>query len=229
MKVPDIPFDQPIRVLKEEDFLYHQVAIEATPDKPDRVSLPFDRLLVDNLYKIRYNFFQSRSIEDIRERGVYVTGIKAFDSQIKNEQVDGYMTIQMAMDLFKRGVEMALVNPSELMPMYNEISDYLEHSMKLVQDSPNAQEETIRKIIDVDTFCRAVFEHAKFELKVSQTVDQFVRKISKGQQLPLINEALFVDRRASFDERAAEAHSVEYRGSEDILLERLALLTNYQR
>lgn len=225
-----VPFDQPVQVFMEEDMLAKPTAPQNQDNVPaQRKLIPFDQLLVSNLYKIRYNFFQSRSIEDIRQRGVYVTGNKKFDNQAKNETVDGIMTIRMAMDLYKRGVDMWLVNHSELMGMYNEVNDFLNQAIRRVKDSPNAQEDTVRDIIEVDAFCKIIFEHAKFDLKVSQDVHEFVRAASNGQALPLMNDSIFVDPNTNYDDRVAEAQSIQYNSSEDMLLQRLALLHGNSR
>jgi len=225
-----VPFDQPVQVFMEEDLLAKPTPAKNQDNVPaERKVIPFDQLLVYNLYKIRYNFFQSRSIEDIRQRGVAVTGNKKFDAQAKNETVDGIMTIRMAMDLYKRGVDMWLVNHSELMTMYNEISDFLNQAIRRVKDSPNAQEDTVRDILEVDAFCKVVFEHAKFEIKVNQDVHEFVRAASTHQDLPLINDSIFVDPRANYDDRIAEAQNTQYESSEDMLMQRLALLHGNSR
>ena len=225
-----VPFDQPVQVFMEEDMAIKPSAPKNQDNVPvQRKLIPFDQLLVNNLYKIRYNFFQSRSIEDIRQRGVYVTGNKKFDSQAKNETVDGIMTIRMAMDLYKRGVDMWLVNHNELMIMYHEVNDFLNQAIRRVKDSPNAQEDTVRDIIEVDAFCKVIFEHAKFELKVNQDVHEFVRAASSGQALPLMNDSIFVDPSANYDDRVVEAQNMQYQSSEDMLLQRLSLLHGNSR
>jgi hypothetical protein len=47
----------------------------------------------DIRYHVTYNFLNSRSINDIKVRGVRVTGIKRFDNEVKHEVVRAWLTI----------------------------------------------------------------------------------------------------------------------------------------
>src|SRR5690242_10317864 len=71
-----------------------------------------------HLYKCTVPAFQSRSVEDIRERGVIVTGIRDLDQGLKDAREKRWLTIDKMVEFFKRGVTVGVCDFNDTKDIY---------------------------------------------------------------------------------------------------------------
>lgn len=113
-------------------------------------------------YRCMVPALQSRSVEDIRERGVIVTGIKDLDEGLKNDWVLRDMTINQMVDLFKKGVSVRVIKDADVKDIYDTIQTHLTLWVEHIRTGLNVRDAPIDDLVFMDRFAGAVYPHAKY-------------------------------------------------------------------
>lgn len=113
-------------------------------------------------YKCRVHAFQSRSVEDIRQNGMIMTGIKDLDDGLKNDWILVYKTIDQMVELFRRGCEIRLVVEEDTKDIYDTIQTHLTQWTEALRTGMNLGAAPLQDLIDMDKFANSVYRYAKY-------------------------------------------------------------------
>ena len=179
----------------------------------------------DIRYHVTYNFLNARSINDVKARGVRVTGIKRFDNEVKHEVVRAWLSINEMLDLYKRGIDVGIINRADVVKIYEAVQDHLYESISSTKQSINVPVKILEDLVDLDKFARSIYEHAKFDFSQKPEVSDFLRAVN-SKNANVFNNRLFMhpveDRTTQLD----KIEQQEYNSHEDWLNDRLNFIQN---
>lgn len=179
----------------------------------------------DIRYLVTYNFLDSRSINDVKARGVRVTGIKRFDTEVKHELVRAWLTINQMVDFYKRGIAVGIVNRSDIVKIYEAIQDHLFEAISATRQSINIPVKLLEDLVDLDKFAKAVYEHAKYDFTQKEEVSDFLRMVGKTQA-KVFNSSLFMTPAHDATTTLDKISEQQYDSNEDWLNEKLNFIQN---
>lgn len=137
--------------------------------------------LWDYLYKVRVPYLASRTVEDVREKGVVVTGIPEIDNDIQNQLLTTYISIAKMSVYFNEGIPIKLCDPKDARDIYESISLHI-HSWKAqLERGINIGDAPIDDLILLDRFANSIYEHGKFEF-TKDVLDSLMGKHMTGLQ-----------------------------------------------
>lgn len=113
-------------------------------------------------YRVLVPAFQSRSIADIRLKGVAVTGIKDLDDAMKNDWVKRDMTINDLVELYKAGCPFRIISDKEVKDIYDTVQTHLQLWLERLRTGMNMGDAPIEDLIVMDRFAASVYLHAKY-------------------------------------------------------------------
>lgn len=179
----------------------------------------------DIRYHVTYNFLNSRSINDIKARGVRVTGIKRFDNEVKHEVVRAWLSINEMLGLYKRGIDVGIINRSDVVKIYEAVQDHLYEAISSTKQSINVPVKILEDLVDLDKFARSIYEHAKFDFSQKPEVSDFLRAVN-SKNANVFNNRLFMH---PVEDRTTQLDKIEqqqYDSHEDWLNDRLNFIQN---
>ncbi len=143
--------------------------------------------LFTNIYMCSVPAFQSRTIEDISQNGVYVTGIPSIDNETKNEDFRKYMTIPQMVDLYKRGVPIRVLRYKDTKDIYETVQTHLVQWLEVIRTGMNISNAPIEDLIHLDRFANSVYEHAQFLITPEALESALGNQISKHLRVNVNN------------------------------------------
>ena len=179
----------------------------------------------DIRYHVTYNFLNARSINDIKARGVRVTGIKRFDNEVKHEVVRAWLSINEMLGLYKRGIDVGIINRSDVVKIYEAVQDHLYEAISSTKQSINVPVKILEDLVDLDKFARSIYEHAKFDFSQKPEVSDFLRAVN-SKNANVFNNRLFMH---PVEDRTTQLDKIEqqqYDSHEDWLNDRLNFIQN---
>ncbi len=179
----------------------------------------------DIRYHVTYNFLNSRSINDVKARGVRVTGIKRFDNEVKHEVVRAWLSINEMLGLYKRGIDVGIINRSDVVKIYEAVQDHLYEAISSTKQSINVPVKILEDLVDLDKFARSIYEHAKFDFSQKPEVSDFLRAVN-SKNANVFNNRLFMH---PVEDRTTQLDKIEqqqYDSHEDWLNDRLNFIQN---
>jgi len=114
------------------------------------------------LYLVRLPVLQMRSVEDIKEFGVPISGDDRTDRMISDEVRVVMLPISKLVELYKQGCRIGVVNGPDTKRMYESISTYLEMWKNRMINRLNTTNIPTEDLIDLDAFAHSVYERAKW-------------------------------------------------------------------
>lgn len=135
------------------------------PLSPDDPRYP----IFQELYLVRIPVLQMRSVEDIKEFGVPISGDERTDRMISDEVRQVMLPISKLVELFKQGCRIGVVNGPDTKRMYEAISVYLEIWKNRMINRLNTVNIPTEDLIDLDRFAHSVYERAKWHF-----TDEFI-------------------------------------------------------
>ncbi len=130
-------------------------------------------------YKCRFSYLQSRTVEDIKNTGVVVTGIREIDKDIDNQLITSYLTIEQMVNYFKQGVSIRLVSQADVKTIYAAIDDYLESWKSQLTRGVNIGGAPFEYLIAMDRFANTIYEHAKYHFTEDAISSVMARHLSE--------------------------------------------------
>lgn len=144
--------------------------------------------LWEYLYKVRIPYLQSRTIEDIREKGTVISGIASYDADIKNQMQTTYLSINQMVDYYKEGVPVRLCEKDDPKRIYEAVSEHIHAWKYQLQNGINIGDAPIEDLILMDKFASTVYEHAKHHFNDDTTNSILAQHFGK---ISSINQANF--------------------------------------
>lgn len=132
-----------------------------------------------DLYRVRVPMLGSRSIEDIRMRGVVISGNKDVDRDIENRLIVTYITIDKMVEHHRNNVPVRLTNPDDAKIIYEAISRHIQAWMHFLETGINTGGAPIEDLLAMEHFANCVYEHAKYYLVGSAIETEFLREYSQ--------------------------------------------------
>ncbi len=114
------------------------------------------------LYLVRIPVLQMRSIEDIKEFGVPISGDERTDNMMSAESRQVMLPISRLVELFKQGCRIGIVIDSDSRRMYEAISLYLEIWKEKLVNRMNYTNIPQQDLVDLDEFAHAMYDRAKW-------------------------------------------------------------------
>lgn len=121
------------------------------------------KLLWDYLFKVRMPYLQTRSLSDIRNTGVVVTGIREIDNDIPNQEMTTMLSISQMAEYFKEGVRIKVVNHGDVKTIYEYISQHIHTWKARLERGVNIGNAPVEDLILLDEFANTIYEHAKYQ------------------------------------------------------------------
>lgn len=116
--------------------------------------------IFSKLYLCSVPAFQSRTVEDIRLRGVTMTGIRDLDEAMKNDWLKRYATINDMIEFFKRGVPVRILVPAEVKDIYDTIQTHLTQWLEAMRTGLNINDPPLDDLMAMDRFAAKLYVHA---------------------------------------------------------------------
>src|SRR5574344_1467809 len=91
----------------------------------DGTNHPNIRALFEALYMVRLPEMYLRTEDDVRTRGTPTTGDIEVDMTLQNSMVRAYRTINQIFELWKQGVNIAVINYDDTRKIYEAIQKHL--------------------------------------------------------------------------------------------------------
>lgn len=114
------------------------------------------------LYLVRVPVLQMRSVEDIREFGVPISGDDPTDKMIADEERKVMLPISKLVELNKKGCRIGVVNGPDTRKIYEAISTYLELWKEKMTNRLNLSTAPIEDLLDLDAFAHLIYDRAKW-------------------------------------------------------------------
>lgn len=130
-------------------------------------------------YKVRFSYLQSRTVDDLKNTGVVVTGIKEIDKDIENQLITSYLTIDQMVKYFQNGVSIRVVSQSDVKLIYEAIDNYLEAWKAQLTYGVNIGGAPFEYLMAMDRFANSVYEHAKYHFTEDNISSIMARHLSE--------------------------------------------------
>jgi hypothetical protein len=127
----------------------------------------------DYYFKVRVSYLGSRSSQELQYHGTTLTGVKAIDADIHNQEMTTMMPICRMIDLFKQGINIKIVSTSDIEIIYQYISDHLTFWINELERGMNIRGAPIEDLIMMDRFANEVYAHAKYHF-TKKVVDSLI-------------------------------------------------------
>ena len=121
------------------------------------------------LYLVRVPVLQMRSVEDIKEFGVPISGDDRTDKMISDEERKVMLPISRLVELNKQGCRIGVVNGADTKNIYDAISIYLEIWKEKMTNRLNQVNIPVDDLIALDQFAHQIYDRAKWHFD-----DQFI-------------------------------------------------------
>lgn len=132
-----------------------------------------------DLYRVRVPMLGSRSIEDIRMRGVVLSGNKDVDKDIENRLIVTYITIDKMVEHHRNNVPIRLCHAGDARKIYEAITPHVQRWMYHLETSVNTRNVPLEDLLAMEHFASVVYEHAKYYLIGSQIESAFLREFTE--------------------------------------------------
>ena len=114
------------------------------------------------LYLVKIPEMYLRTEDDIRERGTFTTGDSVQDQVLQNSMVRTYRTINDLYELWKSGVEVAIVKYEDTEKIYNAIQKHLLNWLDFINHGIGVKSTPIDDLLGLDEFANVVYDKAKY-------------------------------------------------------------------
>ena len=121
-----------------------------------------DILIWERLFKVRVPHLQSRTLEDIADTGVVLSGVPEIDRDIPNQWLTTYMSIATMVGYYKETVPMKVVEYNDCKTIYELVSKHIYTWKHVLDTGLNIGDSPIEDLITLDQFANAVYDKAKY-------------------------------------------------------------------
>jgi hypothetical protein len=114
-------------------------------------------------FKVRVPYLQTRDINELRARGVNISGNKDVDGDIKNQWLTTMMPIAYMVELYQKSIPIKVCSVADTKLIYDYISEHLHAWKQQLQRGINVGAAPIDDLIAMDEFANLVYEHARHQ------------------------------------------------------------------
>lgn len=145
------------------------------------------------LYKVRLPYLRSRTEAEMRLYGTTLSGVKAIDNDIINQDMTTWISISDMLEYYKKGVEIKITAVVDTKSIYDTISEYINYWKVKLERGVNLGSAPIEDLIALDEFANLVYDHAKY---------QFTREVAQSFMARQLTSNQFVNASNLFNNRA---------------------------
>ncbi len=138
-------------------------------------------------YRVRMPYLQTRTIEDIREKGVVVSGVSSYDRDIPNQLIVMMLTISQMADYYKENVPIRVCSEADVKTIYEDISQHIYAWKSRLERGINIGDAPVDDLILLDRFANSIYEHAKYQFTPEMAQSMFAQHLSSVQRVNVSN------------------------------------------
>lgn len=128
----------------------------------DGTNHPNIRALFEALYMVRMPEMYLRTEDDVRARGTPTTGDLEVDMALQNSMVRAYRTINQIFELWKLGVDIAVINYDDTRKIYEAIQKHLLTWREYIHKEFQLHLCPLAELIELDKFANTVYDKARY-------------------------------------------------------------------
>jgi hypothetical protein len=153
----------------------------------NRLRLDTTDKLWNHLYRVRVPYLQSRTIEDIQEKGTVISGITEYDRDIQNQWMTTYLSISQMADYFKEGVPIRVCNVQDTKDIYESISLHISAWKSQLEKGMNIGDAPIEDLVLLDKLANTVYAEAKYQIAANVSNDIVAQQFQALQSVGINN------------------------------------------
>lgn len=119
--------------------------------------------IFDVLYKCRVPVTATKTLEQIKQFGMYSTGDKNLDKAQSRALTTTFLSIAAMTNLHRNGASISIVDYNDIKKIYDAISRHLVSWKNQLDNSVNPGNAPIDDLIALDHFAVDIYEHAKYQ------------------------------------------------------------------
>lgn len=139
--------------------------------------------LWDVLYEVSVPYFETRDLEDIRKRGIRLSGIKEIDDGVKTEWVKASINIDKMVEYFRQGVDVYISDIKDLEEIYKSVSEHVLSWKGLLERGINIYNAPLDDLILLDSFITKIYPQAKNYFSEENTSDELIESLFNKKNL----------------------------------------------
>jgi hypothetical protein len=155
--------------------------------KPTYAAIDDQSKIWTHLYRVRLPYLKSRTISDIKEKGVVLSGVPEIDRDIRNQWMVTMLSIAQMLEYYKEDVPLRVTSGSDVKEIYQHISDYIYAWKQRLERGINIGDAPIDDLIMLDRFANTVYEHAKYQFTPDIIESIFAKQLGQVQKLNATN------------------------------------------
>ena len=115
----------------------------------------------DRYFMVKMLYLHSRSVEQIREYGVRISGVPEIDRDLDKQEIVTQANINMMFEKHRMGVTVRVVNYNDTAVIYKIIHSHLIAWVEYLSSGINVDDAPLKDLIELDAFAATVYKHAK--------------------------------------------------------------------
>lgn len=131
------------------------------------------------LYDVIVPELASRSDNDIRMYGTFISGNRDVDKDILKKTIRSAMSIFRMLELYKKGIPIRVVKSQDTKDMYESIQAYIYAWKYRLERGVNIGGAPLDDLVALDEFATSVYEPAKYHLKKEEVNSAIISHLSK--------------------------------------------------
>lgn len=186
--------------------------------------------LFNRRFLCRIPAMANRTLEDVKEFGVFSTGDAVIDREMSKEPVHRYLTIAEMENIYHQGHRINVVNYAETKTIYELISNHLLAWRTFFETMENNRvpQETIDELIRLDGLAGAVYVSAKhlFNEQIAQSV--FARFRQQRTLGAALTRGMFTERTEKPVDAPLEEGQSAHANKPDVRPERVSWASRFE-
>ena len=187
-------------------------------------------LLWERLFKARVPYLQSRTIEDLKNTGVVLSGIPEIDQDIPNQWVTSYMSIATMTGYYKEHVPVRVALYEDCKTIYELIVMHITNWRHFVDNAINIGNAPFEELIDLDDFASIVYDKAKYTISKDireNYAKQFMTGGHRFHEHNLFKQNFYHSKKSQEEKEAIKPENMEHNSMGEFLKQKLSHIRRY--
>lgn len=148
-------------------------------------------------YRVRMPYMQTRTLEDIRQKGTVISGVASYDADIGNQLITMCLNIDQMAEYFREGVPIRVCDPKDTKQIYEAISRHIHAWKGQLERGINIGDAPIEDLILLDRLAHTVYEHAKYHFTNEGANSVFAQHLGR---ISMLNNSNFFSSKVQQDD-----------------------------
>lgn len=146
-------------------------------------------LIFDCLFPCIVPYHATRSIEEMRVRGLHHSGVREIDSRFHKQRTRVMLSIADMVGKYREGIAVAVVEPNDVPKIYEYVQKHLFAWTDYMESAAVNMKPPLDDLIALDQFADSLFNYVKYEPKKTAMQDFFDKY--KGKRASFNKDQLF--------------------------------------